>query len=139
MGRETGRVMIGEAARRVEVEAHVLRHWESVGVIVPSRDAGGRRDYGSGDVVKGRIVRACQELGMSLREVASILLDSRASRRFVIERRLAHIAEQRAKLDAAEEFLRHVIDCRATDVSQCNGWRRYAGLGPGQADLTRTE
>lgn len=75
---------------------------------------------------------------MSLREVASILLDSRANRRVVIERRLAHIAEQRAKLDAAEEFLRHVIDCRATDVSQCNGWS-YAGLGPGQVDLTRTE
>lgn len=131
--------MIGEAARCVEVESHVLRHWESVGVLVPGRDTGGRRDYGLSDVVKGRIVRACQELGMSLREVASILLDSRADRRVIIERRLAHIAEQKAKLDAAEEFLRHVIDCRATDVSQCDGWRRYAGLGPGPVENTRTE
>lgn len=129
---------IGDVAAEVGVEAHVLRHWDAVGVVVPSRDAAGRRLYTASDAVRLRIVRACQDLGMSLPEIRSILADPRTVRREVIERRLQRIEEQKAQLEAAEDFLRHVVDCHATDVSRCDGWRLFAGLPTtGHADGAR--
>lgn len=121
---------IGDAAHELNVAPHVLRHWESVGVIQPARDPSGRRAYGSQDIVRLRIVGACQRLGISLANIRTILRGAKPARRAVVEQQLAWIEEQRRQLAAAEEFLSHVVDCSATDVTQCNGWRRYAGLPP---------
>ncbi|MEU7915795.1 MerR family transcriptional regulator [Microbispora bryophytorum] len=43
---------IGEAAARFGLATHVLRHWESVGLLTPARVAGDRRRYGPGDLFR---------------------------------------------------------------------------------------
>ncbi|MEX0153907.1 MerR family transcriptional regulator [Microbacterium sp. LMI1-1-1.1] len=121
---------IGDAAHEVDSAPHVLRHWESVGVIRPERDPSGRRAYGPQDIVKLRIVRACQRLGISLSDIRTVIRGTRPERKAVVEQQLAWIEEQRRQLDAAEEFLSHVVNCSAADVTRCDGWRRYAGLPP---------
>ena len=121
---------IGDAAHELNLAPHVLRHWESVGVVQPQRDTAGRRSYGPQDIVILRIVRACQRLGISLSAIRTVLWGERPARKSVVEDQLAWIEEQRRQLAAAEIFLSHVKDCSATDVTQCNGWRRYAGLPP---------
>nr|WP_154923725.1 MerR family transcriptional regulator [Microbacterium testaceum] len=118
---------IGEAASEVGVATHVLRHWDATGVVVPDRDTAGRRQYAPEHVTRLRILRACQRLGMSLPEIRTVLTRDRPDRRELIEARLQWIAEQRSRLDEAEAFLSHVIDCRAQDVTRCQGWLRFAG------------
>lgn len=121
---------IGGAARELNLATHVLRHWEDVGVMKPPRDPAGHRAYSPQDIVKLRIVRACQRLGISLSDIRIVLRGDRPARKAVVEQQLAWIEEQRRQLAAAEEFLSHVVDCSAADVTQCNGWRKYAGLPP---------
>ncbi|MGY2062412.1 helix-turn-helix domain-containing protein, partial [Nocardia gipuzkoensis] len=36
---------IGDAAAELGIEAHVLRHWESVGLLTPPRTPSGHRSY----------------------------------------------------------------------------------------------
>jgi DNA-binding transcriptional MerR regulator len=51
---------IGALAARFGLATHVLRHWESMGLLHPVRDAGGRRRYGADDLTaRLRTAAAC--------------------------------------------------------------------------------
>lgn len=52
------RSAIGELARRFGLAAHVLRHWESMGLLEPARDGIGQRTYGEADALEDRIAKA---------------------------------------------------------------------------------
>lgn len=121
---------IGEAARAVGVDVHVLRHWNDVGVVVPERTASGHRVYTEEHLARLRIVRACQSAGMSLPEVRLILHRDEAGRDAVIASRIAWIRAQRARLEAAERFLSHVVDCRHDLVTRCDECAEYAEESP---------
>lgn len=121
---------IGEAARTVGVEVHVLRHWNDVGVVVPDRTLTGHREYTDEHITRLRIVQACQRVGMSLPEVRLILTRSEARRSEVIERRLEWIRAQRAQLADAERFLTHVIECRHDLVARCEDCVQYSAVVP---------
>ncbi|WP_099021711.1 MerR family transcriptional regulator [Mycolicibacterium palauense] len=110
---------IGEAARRVGVATHVLRHWEEVGVVVPDRSAAGHRDYTDEHLHRLRILRACQGVGMPLAEIRLLLHRDEPGRTTVIERHLCAIQGRQAQLAAAERFLTHVVDCRHDLVTRC--------------------
>ncbi len=43
---------IGEIAERFGIATSVLRHWEDVGLLRPSRDSAGRRRYDLDDVTR---------------------------------------------------------------------------------------
>ncbi|MGO2521798.1 MAG: MerR family transcriptional regulator [Microbacterium sp.] len=117
---------IGEAARRLGVEVHVLRHWDDVDVVVPGRSSSGHREYTEEHIYRLRILQACQRVGMSLSEVRIILTRSEAGRTEVIERRLRWIRAQRAQLEEAEQFLSHVVDCKHDLLTRCAHCAKYA-------------
>ncbi|WP_415504468.1 helix-turn-helix domain-containing protein [Actinomyces slackii] len=86
-GRPEGK-LIGAAAAELGVSVHVLRHWEDVGVLVPARDALGRRRYGDADLrgderdreallrEHGRSLESAQrELAQALATVTAALSD----------------------------------------------------------------
>lgn len=53
---------IGQVAGHFGLPAHVLRHWESVGLLSPVRVEGGRRRYARDDLFRvASIVRAKQD------------------------------------------------------------------------------
>lgn len=117
---------IGEAARRVGVDVHVLRHWDAEGVVVPDRTPSGHREYAEDHLYRLRVLQACQGVGMSLAEIRQVLDRHEPGRTGVIERRLAAIHEHRRQLERAERFLTHVIACRHDLLTRCPECSEYA-------------
>lgn len=121
---------IGEAAHRLGVAVHVLRHWDDVGVVVPDRTPSGQRDYSEEHLHRLRVLRACQGVGMSLPEIRQVLHRGEPERTSAIERRLQRIRTQRAQLEDAERFLVHVINCEHDLLTRCDSCTRYAASVP---------
>lgn len=120
---------ISDAARLLGVPSHVLRHWEDAGVVRPARSASGHRDYDEEHLERLRIVLACRRAGLGLAEIAQVLDRTASGRSEAIAARLRLIREQRARLDDAEGFLRHVRSChldRVTLCPECSGYARRA-------------
>lgn len=67
---------IGEVAARTELSLRSLRHWEEVGLLVPSgRSDGGFRLYTEADVEKILVIRRMKPLGFSLDEMKALMAD----------------------------------------------------------------
>lgn len=75
------RMHIGEVAARTELSLRSLRHWEEVGLLVPSaRTDGGFRLYTEADVEKIMVIRRMKPLGFSLDEMKAVMADIQALR-----------------------------------------------------------
>ena len=138
---------IGDVARRLGVAVHALRHWDEAGVVVPDRTASGQRDYSLEHLHRLRVLRACQEVGMSLHDIRLVLHRNEPDRTGVIEQQLRRIRAQRAHLENAERFLGHVVACEHDLLTRCASCTRYAetlpltddhGNLPRLSDLGRT-
>ena len=118
---------IGEVATRTDLSLRSLRHWEDVGLIMPSgRSDGGFRLYTDDDVAKILFVRRMKPLGFSLDEMKAVMADLEASRdpdaadsvRAAARQHLAEVEsgarERRARLERqvamADEFLGLLAD-----------------------------
>lgn len=65
---------IGEVADAVGLSLRTIRHYEEVGVVVPSgRSTGGFRLYTDGDVDRLRMVRRMKPLDLTLEEIRQVL------------------------------------------------------------------
>lgn len=65
---------IGEAAEQTSLSFRTLRHYEDVGLVIPSgRTEGGFRLYTPRDVARLMIVRRMKPLGYSLDEMRALL------------------------------------------------------------------
>ena len=117
---------IGEAAERIGLAVHVLRHWDDMGVVVPDRSGSGHRLYTEDHLHRMRVLRACQEVGLSLADIRLILHRDEAGRSDVIRQHLAHVRKQRERLESAERYLDHVIDCRHDLLTRCTECSAYA-------------
>lgn len=116
---------IAEAAAAIGVETHVLRHWEDVGVLVPSRSAGGHRTYGANLIDDGHLIRACQRAGMSLADIRDLGTGARDRRTSIVESHRDTVRLQIAHLQRTERFLNHVLTCShpiVADCMECSGF-----------------
>lgn len=131
---------VGDAAAQLGLPAHVLRHWDALGVVVPDRTPSGHREYTEEHVRRLRVVRACRDVGLSLAEVLRVLHRGSTDRDAVIGARLAAIRRHRAELEAAETFLVHVRQCRHDLLSRCPDCSTCADrTQPGSPDLGSIE
>jgi DNA-binding transcriptional MerR regulator len=65
---------IGEVADAVGLSLRTIRHYDEMGVVVPSgRSAGGFRLYTDGDVDRLRLVKKMKPLDFSLEEIRDVL------------------------------------------------------------------
>lgn len=117
---------IGQTAVALGIPAHVLRHWDDEGVVVPDRSATGHRLYSEEHLGRCRIVRSCQSVGMSLAEIRVVLDRRAADRNAILGARLGQIRRQRQELAAAEAFLVHVRECTHDLMTRCPGCASYA-------------
>lgn len=70
----SGRVRIGELARRTGVNVDLLRVWERrYGLLTPERSAGGQRLYSRGDEERIRRMRANLDNGLTAAEAARLV------------------------------------------------------------------
>lgn len=110
--KSSGGATIGELAHRFGLATHVLRHWESMGLLAPARDRGGQRRYGEADVTRVAMILIGKETGFGLREMRELLstgnpMDHR-------DRLRAHVAELERRIaaaTAAKELIEHALDC----------------------------
>lgn len=112
---------IGQVAERTSLSIRTIRHYDEVGLIVPSdRSAGGFRLYTEQDVQRLLLVRKMKPLGFSLEEMRTLLdavealadtsthAEARAAAKAIVlvyhqqaEQRCGRL---RSELVAAEEF-----------------------------------
>ena len=69
------RYMISEASKRVNVEAHVMRHWEEELGLTIGRTEMGHRYYTEEDVRLFNCIKELKEQGMLLKELKSLIPD----------------------------------------------------------------
>ncbi|MGJ0118217.1 MerR family transcriptional regulator [Williamsia sp. MIQD14] len=117
---------IGEVADHVGVAEHVLRHWDSEGVVVADRSPSGHRRYTDEHLRRLEVVRACQRIGMSLPQIRQVLHRRSPDRTRMLRDHLDRLREQQQRLARAEQFLTHVIGCRHDLVSVCDECSGFA-------------
>ena len=111
---------IGELAEPFGLATHVLRHWESVGVLEPSRRAGGQRRYTPEQRLRVALVLRAQEAGFSLEQIRELFgAEDGAARRDRLAEHLARLDERMARLRAVRDMVAHTLSCEAPDVLEC--------------------
>lgn len=111
---------IGEVAERTSLSLRTLRHYDDIGLIVPSgRTDGGFRLYTEADAARIMLVRRMKPLGYSLEQMRDLLrvldaadaadADDSTAAQTVLRDFRADAAERRDRLakqlDMADEFL----------------------------------
>jgi DNA-binding transcriptional MerR regulator len=77
---------IGELARRTGLTVRTLHHYDSIGLLLPSRRSeAGYRLYAEEDVFRLQQIVSLRQLGFSLREIGECLADSETSLPRVID------------------------------------------------------
>lgn len=114
---------VGEVAARFGLPTHVLRHWESVGILRPARDAAGRRRYGEADVVRIAVIRRSKDAGMSLEQIAVLLDRDRSGRHQVLQTHLEDLDRRMEEMRRSREMTAHAFECSAHDITTCPNFR----------------
>ncbi|MTE16310.1 MerR family transcriptional regulator [Nocardia aurantiaca] len=115
----TQEMRIGDAAAAIGVETHVLRHWESVGLLAPPRTPAGHRSYNEHILDYARMIQTLQRTGLSLDQIRQLALSGCASRRDMIAVRRAEVRERIELLEATDRFLEHLLECTHPIISEC--------------------
>ncbi|QVQ53923.1 MerR family transcriptional regulator [Spiractinospora alimapuensis] len=111
---------IGELAERFDLATHVLRHWESVGVIQPYRRPNGHRRYGREHIARVAVILAGQEVGVSLERLRELVhAETGAARRDLLRRQADELDERIARLRTAREVIEHPLHCPSGDFYSC--------------------
>lgn len=74
------RFMISEAAKKVDVESHVLRYWEEELGLKIGRTEMGHRYYTNDDIQLFRCIKKLKDEGMLLRELKPLIPELQATR-----------------------------------------------------------
>ncbi len=115
---------IGETANRFGLETHVLRHWESVGLLEPDRDGADRRLYGDDDLVRIAVILRSKAAGMSLEQIAVLLADDHGPKRHaVLQEHIAELDRRMEDMQRSREMTLHAYDCEAHDITACPHFR----------------
>jgi DNA-binding transcriptional MerR regulator len=89
---------IGEVAAQFGLAPHVLRHWESVGLLTPARAVAGRRRYALDQLYRIAIILQAKEVGFGLDDIRDIMTaPSPAMRTQVLHRHRAELARRVAQ------------------------------------------
>lgn len=126
---------VGELAARFDLPTNVLRHWESLGLLTPSRDASGYRRYGRADLVRVAVIVRNKAAGMTLDQIG-VLLDGEAQGRHeVLEAHLRDLVERARSIERSREMTEHALRCRAHDIVACPRFAQHvADLTDGRSD-----
>lgn len=103
---------IGELAERFGLATHVLRHWESMGLLTPARDTGGQRRYDEHDLARVAMILMGKEAGLGLRELQALLTTGNPmDQTNMLRHHLAVLERRIAEATAAKELIEHALSC----------------------------
>lgn len=125
---------IGDLARRSGLTERMLRHYESLGILSPSRSPRGTRDYSETDLRIARLAGQFRSVDVPLEEVAAVARErvhhmTGDSSQRAIGALLAELSRELAlKAERAAALQRLVADA-SNAVAECRG----CGNRPGAA------
>ncbi|MEU8288933.1 MerR family transcriptional regulator [Micromonospora sp. NPDC048905] len=115
---------IGDVADHFGLPAHVLRHWESVGLLCPARVTGGRRRYTRDDLFRVASILRAKQAGLSLPDIRAFLAaGDPAVRKDVLRRNHGVLRARMAALQSALDLLEAGLNCSHEDVTTCPNYR----------------
>lgn len=114
---------IGDVARVMSLPTNVLRHWETVGLLLPERDSAGRRRYDEDQVVRIAVIQRSQASGMTLKQIAVMLGDGARERHEVLQQHLDDIDRRMEDMRRSREMTEHAMNCRSHDIATCPNFR----------------
>ncbi|MCI2416261.1 MerR family transcriptional regulator [Saccharopolyspora sp. K220] len=110
---------IGDLAARFGLATHVLRHWESMGLLVPER-VSGRRRYGTDDLYRVATIMLAKDAGLGLEAIREMLdTNDPQARRQIMRRRRDELHQRIAKLQTSLELIEGALDCDHADLASC--------------------
>lgn len=117
---------IGQVAEHFGLPTHVLRHWESVGLLTPARVTGGRRHYTRDDLFRVASILRAKQAGLPLGEIREFLTASDpAARKDVLRRNHRALLDRMAALQAALDLLEAGLNCTHDDITTCPNYRTH--------------
>ncbi|MFN8640002.1 MAG: MerR family transcriptional regulator, partial [Dehalococcoidia bacterium] len=99
----------GQLARAAGITARTLRHYEQIGLLVPTRTAAGRRAYSAQDVTRLYRILGLRKLGLSLDEVAATLDSTAGDLASVVRRHIEEVDIAIAARQALRVRLRRIL------------------------------
>ena len=133
---------IGEIAQRFGLATHVLRHWESMGLLTPARISGQRR-YTTDDAYRVAAILRGKQAGLRLDQIQQMITATDpASRTGILRAQRDELKHRIAATQAALEIIDSVLRCRHADFTQCPRFRevitdqsaQLTGTAPGSVD-----
>lgn len=116
---------MGELASRFDLETHVLRYWEEVGLLNPQRDAGGRRRYDEDDAFRVAAILTNKKAGMTLEQIRTMVDASAEDRREALRAHLEELDRRQAEIERSRHMTQHALECRAHDITTCPGFQAH--------------
>ncbi|MGA4670248.1 HEAT repeat domain-containing protein [Propionibacteriaceae bacterium Y1923] len=114
---------IGDLVRLTGLTSRTLRHYDQLGLLVPSGRSGGDvRMYGAADVQRLLAIQHLKSLGMSLQDIASALDDPGFDAHTALE---GHIALVEARIAAETDLL---VRLRRLRGAAASGWDEVVDL-----------
>jgi len=111
---------IGEVAQRFGLATHVLRHWESMGLLTPSRATASRRRYGSADLYRVAVILRAKEAGFGLDDIREMFAaQDPVARTAILHRRRAELAARIAAAQASLDLIDCALECDHEDIAEC--------------------
>lgn len=121
---------IGELADAVGVEAHVLRHWESFGLLTPQR-RNGRRVYNENDSYRVAAIQRGKAAHLSLKQIRELIAATEPRERsHLLEQHRGQLQDQAAAIEQAINMINSVLNCDHEDFTQCPTFRAFVTDNP---------
>lgn len=114
---------IGEVAKAMGLPTNVLRHWETVGLLLPERDAAGRRKYSEDQIVRIAVIQRSQSAGMTLMQIGVMLDNGAKERHQVLQQHLHDIDRRMEDMLRSRAMTEHAMNCRSHDIATCPRFR----------------
>ena len=129
-------MLIKEAEKSAGLQAKTIRYYEEIGLIRPSRQHNGYRDYAAEDIHRLRFLQRARGLGFSIEDCRALLslYDEKgresADVRTIAEAHLAEIDRKIRELNGMRKTLAHLIHaCHGDDRPDCPILNDLAGFG----------
>ncbi|WP_433275342.1 MerR family transcriptional regulator [Pseudonocardia xinjiangensis] len=117
---------IGQVADQFGLPTHVLRHWESIGLLAPARVTGGRRRYSRDDLFRVASILRAKQAGLPLGEIREFLTaGDPTARKDVLRRNHRALLDRMAALRAALDLLETGLNCTHDDIATCPNYQAH--------------
>src|SRR5215217_2266732 len=116
---------IGELAAQFSLGTHVLRHWETMGLLTPAERVNGRRRYRHEHISRVVMIIRGKAAGLSLEQLREVFnAPSRQARQTVLTQQHSELDQRIIQAKASQRLIEHAMECTAEDFTQCASFQR---------------